>query len=77
MNKINQNLPLVSICIPSYNHEKYIAETISSVILQDYQNIELLIIDDASFDNSDAIINDFLSKYKSHFVRFDLSLIHI
>lgn len=71
MNKTNQNLPLVSICIPSYNHEKYIAETISSVILQDYQNIELLIIDDASFDNSDAIINDFLSKYKSHFVRFD------
>lgn len=37
------NLPLVSVCIPAYNHEKYIAETIESVINQDYMNLELII----------------------------------
>ena len=59
---INQSL--VSICIPSYNHEKYIAATIDSVILQDYKNIELIIIDDFSTDNSDIVINIFIDKCK-------------
>lgn len=63
--------PLVSICIPSYNHERYIAETIASVILQDYQNIELIIIDDCSIDNSDMVIRCFIDKCKSRFVRFE------
>ena len=67
----NLDLPLVSICIPSYNHEKYVAETIVSVILQDYQNIELIIIDDCSEDNSDVIINSFVDKCKARFLRFE------
>ena len=42
--------PLVSIVIPSYNHEKYIAESIRAAIAQTYHNIELLVIDDGSTD---------------------------
>ena len=37
---------LVSVIIPAYNHEKYIQETIKSLIDQTYDNIELIIVDD-------------------------------
>lgn len=42
--------PLVSVLIPSYNHEKYVQETIKSIINQTYQNIELIVLDDGSKD---------------------------
>ena len=50
---------LISVVIPSYNHEKYISEAIKSVLGQDYSNFELIIIDDGSQDNSDKIITSF------------------
>lgn len=49
---LDQKSPLVSIIIPLYNHEKYIQETIQSIVLQTYQNIEIILVDDASIDNS-------------------------
>ena len=53
--------PLVSIIMPAYNAEKYIQESIESVLAQTYQNWELLIVNDASTDNTKAIINNYLS----------------
>ena len=44
--------PLVSVLIPAFNHEKYIQQAIKSIINQDYKNIELLIIDDGSTDDT-------------------------
>lgn len=43
---------LVSVIIPAYNHEKYIQETIQSIIDQTYSNIELIVIDDGSKDST-------------------------
>lgn len=63
--------PLVSVVIPSYNHAKYIEDSIQSIIDQDYQNIELIIIDDGSKDNSIAVIEGMISACKDRFLRFE------
>ena len=55
----NPELPLVSVCIPSYNGEKFIAEAISSILSQTYSAIELIISDDHSSDNTIAIAQSF------------------
>ncbi|MCH8216254.1 MAG: glycosyltransferase family 2 protein [Planctomycetes bacterium] len=49
-------MPQVSVIMPSYNHGLYIAEAIRSVLTQSFTDLELIIIDDASTDNSPAII---------------------
>lgn len=46
------NKPLVSIIIPCYNHESFLDDCLNSIINQSYSNIELLICDDCSTDNS-------------------------
>lgn len=51
--------PLVSVRIPSYNHEKYIFECISSVLNQTYKNYEIVIVDDCSTDRTLEIIREF------------------
>jgi len=53
--------PLVSIITPSYNSAYYIEATISSVLEQSYQNWEMIIINDASTDNSLNIIKKYIS----------------
>ncbi|AEI14057.1 glycosyl transferase family 2 [Flexistipes sinusarabici DSM 4947] len=51
--------PLVSIIIPNYNNEKYIQACIESCIMQTYENIEIVIVDDCSTDNSVNIIKGY------------------
>lgn len=65
--------PLVSIILPAFNAEKYIREAIESVLLQDYKNIELLIIDDCSTDATASIINS-ISDPRITFIKNDLNL---
>lgn len=57
--------PLVSVILPCYNHEKYVAEAIESVIGQSYQNIEIITGDDGSVDNTPSI----MKRYSSHFAK--------
>ncbi|HAT39155.1 glycosyltransferase family 2 protein [Polynucleobacter necessarius] len=51
--------PLISVLMPAYNSELYIAEAINSILQQSYQNIELLIFDDGSTDKTRQIIESF------------------
>lgn len=53
---------LVSIITPSYNSEKFIEETIKSVIKQTYNNWEMIIVDDCSTDKTCEIVNKWMSK---------------
>ena len=46
------NNPLVSVIIPAYNHERFVEQTIRSIIEQTYKNIELIVIDDGSTDGT-------------------------
>jgi glycosyltransferase involved in cell wall biosynthesis len=54
-----KNLPLVTVYITNYNYGKFIKQSIESVLNQTYSNIELIIIDDGSTDESKEIINHY------------------
>ena len=58
--------PLVSIVIPSYNHEKYLSECIDSALNQTWQNIEIVIVDDGSTDSSRTILEGYRHHPKVH-----------
>jgi glycosyltransferase involved in cell wall biosynthesis len=55
-----QDNPLVTIICLSYNHEKFVVETLNSVVNQNYSPIELIIVDDCSLDTTKTIIEDWL-----------------
>lgn len=55
--------PLVSVCIPSYNHAQYLPYCIESVLAQTYPNLELIIVDDASKDNSLKIAREYAARH--------------
>lgn len=56
---------LVSVVVPSYNYERYIEECLESIAKQEYEMIELIIIDDFSKDNSTKIIEKFITNDKN------------
>ncbi len=55
-NRGSAAMPLVSVLVPSYGHEKYVAAALASIFQQTYRNIEVIIIDDGSPDRSVAVI---------------------
>lgn len=64
--------PLVSVAVITYNSSQYVLETLESAKQQTYQNIELIISDDCSTDNTVEICSDWLERNASRFVRIDL-----
>ena len=63
----------VSIIIPVYNAEKYIIRCLKSVIVQTYENLECIVGEDNSQDNSAKTIKSFIDSYKGN-VYFKLIL---
>lgn len=61
---------LVSIIVPLYNHEKYFPQTLESIIAQDYGNIELVIVNDGSTDNSDDVVQRYYPKLQKRCKNF-------
>lgn len=55
--------PKVSVLVPSYNHGHYIGDRIESILNQTYGNIELIVIDDCSNDDSNKIISELQEKH--------------
>lgn len=60
-----QNGPLVSVIMSCYNHESFVAEAIESVLNQSYKNIEFIVADDASSDQTATV----MKRYSVHFAK--------
>ena len=56
-------VPLVSIAMPVYNGEKWLEQAISTLVKQSYENVEIIIADDCSTDNSQKICEQYASRY--------------
>jgi glycosyltransferase involved in cell wall biosynthesis len=67
--------PLVSIVVITYNSSKYVLETLESAKAQTYKNIELIISDDCSTDNTVIICEKWLKENKDRFVRTKLIMV--
>ncbi len=59
----------ISVIIPCYNQEKYIAEALDSVLAQTFKDFEIIVINDGSIDNSASIIKDYVQEYP-HLIRY-------
>lgn len=65
----------ISVVVPSYNHAQYIEACLDSILFQDHDNIELIIVDDCSTDDSRRVIAEYLrgvtEDTASHAARYD------
>ena len=59
INKKNINTPLISVIIPTYNRAELLKETLTSILNQSYKKMEILVLSDASTDNTEEIVNAF------------------
>ena len=59
---MNKSKPLVSVVMPAFNVEKYIGEAVESILNQTFKDFELIIIDDASTDNTLSIAENYAKK---------------
>ena len=69
LSNMEEKMPLVSVAVITYNSSKYVLETLESIKAQTYQNIELIVSDDCSTDNTIQICKEWIEKNKARFVR--------
>lgn len=58
------DLPLVSVVVPNYNYGLYVGDCIESILAQTYRNIEVIVVDDGSTDESHEVLNRYIDKVK-------------
>ena len=61
-------MPKVSIIVPVYNTEKYLEKCLNSLVNQSLQDIEILVVNEGSIDNSEEIINKFKTNYPNKII---------
>lgn len=61
---MSANLPLISVIVPNYNHEKYLKHRLDSIFNQTYQNFEVVLLDDCSTDKSREILSEYSKNEK-------------
>lgn len=59
-----QVTPLISVIVPCYNYAKYVGETLRSVLAQDHESFELIVVDDGSTDNSVEVIKEAIALWE-------------
>ena len=62
-NILGKNNPLVSVLIGSFNREKLIRRCLDSILNQTYENIEIIVVDDASSDNTISVLEKYVNNY--------------
>lgn len=62
-------IPRVSILIPVYKGERYLALTLKSALAQTHRNFEIILVNDGSPDNSEAVIRPFLADTRVHYIK--------
>lgn len=70
--EINSEQPLVSVAVITYNSAKYVLETLESVKAQTYDNIELVVSDDCSIDNTVELCQQWIEKNRSRFLEVNI-----
>ena len=60
---LTENLTAISVIIPMYNAEKYIAEGLDSILNQTFQDFEVIVVDDCSTDNSFKVVQSYAEKF--------------
>lgn len=60
------NAPLISVIVPAYNIEKYIVKCLDSIVNQTYHNLEIIVVDDGSEDDTGVIIDKYVEEWNSN-----------
>jgi glycosyltransferase involved in cell wall biosynthesis len=61
-NPLNSPQPLISVTLPNYNYGRFLAQALESILMQSYENFELLLTDDGSTDESVAIAHQYAAR---------------
>ena len=63
MKGINLKMPKVSVIVPVYNVEKYLGKCLKSIVTQTLKDIEIILVNDGSTDESQKIVDEYIKKY--------------
>lgn len=66
-------MPKVSIIVPNYNHARFLPKRIDSILVQTFQNFELILLDDCSTDDSRSILSEYASDSRDSRIRLEFN----